>query len=414
MRRFKFIILLLGLSVLFFCENKNPTPPPENNSHPQVDIPWPSLADSPWPMAHGNVQCTGRSRFQGPRQGKVSWTFAEEGMQEVNNSPVIGNDGTIYFTDWHHLYAINPDGTMKWKFTPGRNIETSPMVGQGNIIYLGTGNLVSEPYYNTGCYYALNADGSIIWEFHTSAFITNYSDAIGLDGTIYFVDTQGTLYALNPGGTLKWSTRGKEGLKGGEYMSIAMSPDGSILYVFGEDSTLNAIDAQNSQLIWQYPIGYDIYSSPLVDCEGNIYFFAREMNQNVICSAKPDGQLRWKFKGKEAVSLIAVSHLHIDKDGNIYFINSYQICSLDYDGNLRWAKTSPYDFLIGPTTPILGDCGGVVYITFGEMIILGLDQQGNKLFECQIPTPAMGLYNGAISDDGYLYICSEAKLTCIR
>ncbi|MDZ7263827.1 MAG: PQQ-binding-like beta-propeller repeat protein [candidate division KSB1 bacterium] len=412
MKKLIYIILISALLLLLLCHKQSPTEPPNDNIHPQVDIPWPSLANSPWPIAHGDVQCTGRSKYQGPREGKVCWTFTEGGMQEVNSSPVIGEDGTIYFTDRRHLYAVNPDGSLKWKFTPGRNIQASPMLGRGEVIYLGTGNLVTDPLYTSGCYYALNSDGKIIWEFHTSAFITNYSDAIGLDGTIYFADTRGTLYALNSSGTLKWSTRGLGGLKGGEYMSIAISPDGLILYAFGEDSTLNAIDAQSSQLIWKYHIGSDIYSSPLVDCEGNIYFYAREMDQNVICSVKPDGQLLWKYQGEEAISLAAVVHMHLDKDGNIYFVNSYQICSLSHEGNLRWAKKLPDDS--NTDTPILGDCEGNIYITFRFRMVLCLDQQGNKLFECEIPKPARGLYNGAISDDGHLYICSEAKLSCIQ
>lgn len=58
MKRKIFILWLAVLLLPFYCHKDNSTKPePSNGSHPQVDIPWPSLAESPWPSAHGNVQC---------------------------------------------------------------------------------------------------------------------------------------------------------------------------------------------------------------------------------------------------------------------------------------------------------------------------------------------------------------------
>lgn len=39
----------------------------------QVKIPWPSLADSPWPILRGDMQGTGRSEYIGPRTNNVIW-----------------------------------------------------------------------------------------------------------------------------------------------------------------------------------------------------------------------------------------------------------------------------------------------------------------------------------------------------
>ncbi len=74
------IFFILFLSLLLNCKNKSPTEtPPDNNIHPQVDIPWPSLGDSQWPMHHHDPQSTGRSPFVGPQQGEVAWKFSVDG-----------------------------------------------------------------------------------------------------------------------------------------------------------------------------------------------------------------------------------------------------------------------------------------------------------------------------------------------
>ena len=36
----------------------------------------------------------------------------------MSSSPAVGADGTIYVgSSDDNLYAVNPDGTQKWKFT---------------------------------------------------------------------------------------------------------------------------------------------------------------------------------------------------------------------------------------------------------------------------------------------------------
>ena len=187
MKKYPLLILMVGIFVLASCQKKNTTEPPvNNNSHPQTDIPWPSLADSPWPIAHGNMQCTGRSKYQGPQQGIIEWQFPGEGqwLRENNGSAVIGEDGTIYFTTSHQLYALNPDGSTKWTFTSEDFMSGSPMVAAGDIIYLAIGSR----NHDYGRYYAINSEGKVLWEYNVPEDLFSYGDAIGLDGTIYFAD----------------------------------------------------------------------------------------------------------------------------------------------------------------------------------------------------------------------------------
>ena len=59
------IFLVLIITVCFI---------PSNNAQQQVDIPWPTLMDSPWPMSKHDPQGTGRSSFSGPKTSNIIWT----------------------------------------------------------------------------------------------------------------------------------------------------------------------------------------------------------------------------------------------------------------------------------------------------------------------------------------------------
>ena len=60
-------------------------------------------------------------------------------MGPINVSPAIGADGTVYVgSDDHHLYAINPDGTLKWKFQTGYTVWSSPAIGSDETVYIGS------------------------------------------------------------------------------------------------------------------------------------------------------------------------------------------------------------------------------------------------------------------------------------
>ena len=82
------------------------------------DIPLPILnpMDSPWPMASHDNKHTGRSPFnttQNPACVK-KWIFAA--TDDIYSGAVIDQNGIIYFaSNDRFLYALYPDGTMKWK-----------------------------------------------------------------------------------------------------------------------------------------------------------------------------------------------------------------------------------------------------------------------------------------------------------
>ena len=123
-----------------------------------------------------------------------------------------------------YFYAINPDGTEKWKFlTQGYGIPASPAIAEDGTIYLMA---------NDGNFYAFNPDGTEKWRLFMGEWTeTTSSPAIGADGTIYvgtpWGDSTPTFYAINPDGTIKWSL---PPTGGGISSSPAIGADGTIYF----------------------------------------------------------------------------------------------------------------------------------------------------------------------------------------
>ncbi|MEM2089259.1 MAG: PQQ-binding-like beta-propeller repeat protein, partial [Thermoproteota archaeon] len=55
------------------------------------------------------------------------------------SSPAIGYDGTIYVGSHdNYTYALNPDGSLKWKYETEAWVDSSPAIGSDGTIYVGS------------------------------------------------------------------------------------------------------------------------------------------------------------------------------------------------------------------------------------------------------------------------------------
>jgi len=406
------LCLLVVLSLLFYCQKEKSTEPaPDNGSHPQVDIPWPSLADSPWPMFHHDPQSTGRSQYSGPRKGKIKWTFEPGGG--IYSSVVIGADSTIYFPvcPTHYggpsgLFALHPNGTLKWKLSIALASEHQLLIAADGTIFM-----IGGPSLNT--LYAINPDGTvknaIDLEFKPWSSLN-----IGIDGTLYITSLSGPhVYAINQQGTILWKFTLPNGGWGAQ--NITISPDGETLYLFDylrsdQITGLYAVGT-DGQLRWHYPIENNqttLYSS-IVDSYGNIYFGTVGISANCgFHSISSSGKLDWKYSG-----LIAVEST-LDIYGNLYFeivSSECKITSTDYRGNFRWEKTLESQ---GNRAPYICDREGIVYIcTYNA--VSAYQNDGDLLW--QTPIEGSSRISSAIGYDGTLYVGvfkEQAKLYAIE
>jgi outer membrane protein assembly factor BamB len=126
--------------------------------------------------------------------GTQKWAFRTGGA--VISSAAVGSDGTIYVGSGYpndKFYAINHDGSEKWTLNCPISW-SSPAIGLQGEIYFGS---------QDGYLYAVNANGTLRWKFDAGNIIYA-SPAIGYDGTIYVGADYGKFYAINPDGSINW------------------------------------------------------------------------------------------------------------------------------------------------------------------------------------------------------------------
>ncbi len=411
MKKSKLMILIFFLTMIFSCQRqKNPiTPPIGGHIHPQVDIPWPSLAKSPWPMFHHDPQSTGRSPYRGPGKGRIKWTFKSGGT--IYSAVVIGADGTIYFPfyngskkEFSGLVALNPDGTLKWKRIILLPPEAQPLVSADGTLFVAGGKSFQYNWFTQ--LIAIRPDGTIKGRYDFSFELS--LPTMGIDGTIYVTadnTEKGELYAVGQDGNIIWKMMPPHFFG---FQNIPISPDGGTLYLFDKMKGTNIISSlcaigTDGQLKWSYFLGgkqtYDDYS-PLIDSDGNIYFGTGLGNSGITNSRgfyalSPQGKLRWKFPG------ITGPEPTMDRDGNLTFNigGMGKLTSVDFAGNLRWQKESRESL----QSSFISDRDGSIYLA-SRRYITAYDKNGDVIWKLPFDVNVTDVACPAIGRDGTLYV----------
>ena len=329
-------------------------------------------AGSPWPMFRQNALHTGQGVGSGA-PGMLKWKFTT-GFQ-VESSPAIGTDGTIYVGSWdNNLYAINPaNGSEKWEFTTGSAVVSSPAIGMDGTVYVGSWD------YNV---YAINpADGIQKWQFTTGKAVDS-SPAIGSDGTVYVGSEDGNVYAINP--------------------------------------------ADGSQK-WKFTTGSPVWSSPAIGADGTIYVgtgvedAANIPSPGYLYALNPaDGSQKWKFATQDAVE----SSPAIGADGTIYVESDYfageNIHTTPFfsgtlyainpaDGTQKWAcGTGEFSWTHPGSSPVIG-IDGTIYVESADSNLYAIDPNGSQKWQF---TGVGGYSSPAIGADGTLYVGSDDDNVC--
>lgn len=168
-------------------------------------------------------------------------------------SPVIGKDGTIYtfgITDpevaLHDpsthggmaLYAIRPDGVVKWAYNGISAVYSTPAIASDGTIYIA--DVVRNAFFKPRGISAIDPSGITKWTFLIDQ-VTNYFDnspIVDRNGTIYFASDEddSSLYAISPDGDLEW----KMMMSAPALYSPVIGGDG-LLYIATQDGYLYAI-----------------------------------------------------------------------------------------------------------------------------------------------------------------------------
>jgi outer membrane protein assembly factor BamB len=276
------------------------------------------------------------------QDGTGRWAYLAGGA--VISSPAVDDEGTVYVgvspaTTRGRLLAVKRDGSAKWRQYPADGIplshavDAAPALGPNNMLYVGTWG---------GILYAYTRDGEFRWQYTVgggSPYIDS-SAAVTADGVIYFGtgdlgpdSYSGALVALTPGGVTLWQPKRVDAPVDS---SPAIGPDGTI-YFADSGGVVYALNREDGSEKWRFDVSTDtgsitpIQSSPVVDRQGSVYIGA---GFNSVYALTPDGKRKWRFDTGDYVSATPA----LGADGTLYIgsLDGYLYALDSRDGSLKW------------------------------------------------------------------------------
>ena len=192
------------------------------------------------------VQSTARVLALSP-QGVELWRF-DGGPGSLQAAPALDEDGGLYFGKKlakDQFFALNPDGSQKWNV--GIDVVVvntpvgvfSPAIGASGDVYFPV-----NADRTHGLLVCLDAeDGSEKWRFETDGGLQS-SPLVGFDETIYIGTRSNKLIAINPDGTQRWVFD----MPTGSILSSPPIADNGTLYFGSNDTRLYAVNTSSTGL----------------------------------------------------------------------------------------------------------------------------------------------------------------------
>jgi outer membrane protein assembly factor BamB len=288
-----------------------------------------------------------QSRFVGPDQPRIE-TSIEIITQLKHSSFVVGNEGETYFGGHDGLYALNSNGSIKWKFESAQPL-TAPILSRFGTILFGTEGAWKSKGHKL---VALNTLGEQLWTFDTDE-VSSFSPVIGKDDVIYLATHGSNLHAVHPNGTSKWLFKADL-----EFWTSPIVSNEDTIYIGAGNEKWFAINTLGVEK-WSIHVGKGSRSNyPIIDLKGNVYQYSSlgshgQINLLVIDS---DGNTKWLFAPKEGFisTTPALSNLGTLCMGASLF----RVISIDLQGNLLW-ETRVEGFVQQP--PVF-DRNGTAYV----------------------------------------------------
>ncbi|XP_077998374.1 uncharacterized protein LOC144451416 [Glandiceps talaboti] len=253
--------------------------------------------------------------------GNVQWTFETD--NSIISSPAVGKEGTIYFASLDgFMYALTPDGKLKWKKDMYLEMWSSPTVlsfEDGELVYIpqmgGEGHNI----------HALDGkDGSVVFKFADGEDGFFASPRLSLDNTtVYFCGLNGYVYARNAysGKLIK-----KTYIGSGSEINTTPAVGKKGLIIGTSKGELVGLDREKLAVIWKKKFGGSFMSSPFLGPNRQIYIGTGD--GRIVAVNYTDGSILWEMKTGDSdvwssPSLDKEGRLFIGVfDGNMYALNS--------------------------------------------------------------------------------------------
>jgi outer membrane protein assembly factor BamB len=349
---------------------------PASASAASDDIPVP--AGSRWPEMRHDRRNTGAAPIESVYvPGRKPWSFKTD--KGIFSTPTVGPGDRVYVGSGDGVFhAFGAGGKQLWSFKAGL-IDSSAVLRRDGIT-IGTGD--EYLYHLRTSPKKMSQRRRTIWRLKAvqpsgDAQLVNWWEGnaeVGPDGTIYAGNTGSAAYAITPAGKVKWVFRAGNSV----WTSAAIADDGTT-YWGSLDLFVYALD-KNGKQVWRTPTLGFVVSSPALSKDGSTLYIGSFDGQLHALDAKT-GAPRWAFQTGDHVYSSpaleegpdgAVKALYIaSADGLVY--------KVDPNGNQVWQYDTGDAVRSSPVLGLApGGDGRIVYVGSSNGTLFALDAATGK------------------------------------
>ena len=244
--------------------------------------------------------------------------------------------------------------------------------------------------------------GTVAWRFEVLANYISHRADVGRDGTVYFNDSSGFLYALTPEGALRWVY---DGQSVGSAGPTVVGRDGTIYFgLSSPDAAVHAVNPDGTRKwVFAAPDSQGVIGGPGIGPDGNVYAVFDIGGDIGAVSLTPDGALRWNNPGNPRVAELGqLGRELVFGRANVYFTSSYygDIYAFDLlNGTQRFFANS------GVADQAAASRNGTLFVPTGlQLNAYSAAGQFRWSFFDDLPNPTNDLTAPDIGRDGNLYI----------
>jgi outer membrane protein assembly factor BamB len=321
--------------------------------------------------------------------GGIKWTIT---LGRSQYAPTIGTDGTIYVSALDsYLYAINPNGTLKWKFKATQEFESAPALSaDGLVVYAGS---------DDNNLYAVNtANGTLKWKYKASDDV-NAAPAIDAAGNLYITTSNWFGWSINKNGKLNW----KVPINDSHGSTWSWADGGAAI-----DESTQTVYFGGSDGLYAYTFGGafkwkhasdKVWTHPAVAADGMVYYTT---TAGMLYAVQANGVQKWSAPGG--------GNPFLGSDGTLYSGGRAYRDDGVYRPTIEWLEDTPDPVAPGGSILLrardLSDNGSIAAVNYyrdangNNQLDVGIDESvgsntnGSNYWGIEIAAPVTpGTYN---------------------
>ncbi len=338
---------------------------------------------------------------------------------QVLGSAAVGFNNDIYVgTDADTLYAFSPSGALRWKRGVQGRITSSPVVSNTEDVFVTSSD---------GRLYGFTATGAQLWAPIVSPFTFSGGPALGIDGTLYFGDDSGQLWAVN-----SFNGRVRDGFpvsvnsstSGTAFVgppviardgTIFIASNGGSVFALNPNGTIKwsqrafSSNFSRSLSLVEREITEQLITGPVTRTVTTVYgVFLAGTQVSLYALSGTDGAIQWSEVIADPTSS-QISTPIVDADGSIYLGTTRALLAFNenLDDNATTTSRLRFSFPAANVGTPAVDAGGTIHFVSGRTL-RSVNPNGTPNNSYDLASTARGPLT--IGRNGVIYVAADNEL----